>query len=234
MNETEKQTRRSGWLGLQIGLPLICLIFGGMLVLFPDLDAKLICTAVCLLLLLAGLLSILSFFVRKGYQVLRDYSFSLGILLLALGGSGLARLDTLAGSFLTAGGFLSLAVSVILLQCAVQLTVLNHRTNLLVFIFALASLFGSITVITGFRLVLDAIPDLPQITLLLSGSFGLLGLLLTGLAIRSDVKKRRAAAEAQQQEQTPASEPEPKPESEAPAPDTSAVQEEVQPESTEV
>ena len=223
MNDAEKHGKHSGWLGLQIGLPVICLILGGALLLVPDLDAKLICTAACLLLLLAGLLSILSFFVRKGYRQLRDYSFSLGILLLALGGSGLARLDTLAGSFLTASGFPALAVSVILLQCAVQLTVLNRRTNLLVFIFALVSLFGSITVITGFRMVLDTIPVLPQLTLLLSGVFGLLALLLTGLAIRSDVKKRQAAAEARTQAQTPAPDPAP----EAPAPEIPAAQEEI-------
>lgn len=176
-------------LTLQIALAVICLAIGGLLLFVPEIDVRTLCVASCVLLLLGGAASIAYFFISGGTRSLREYSFSLGVLLAVLGGCGFAQLDALAASFLTATGFLALVLGVFMIQSTVQLSALRSGLNILAFLFALVTLFGAVVTLTGFQPILLAAPVFPQAVLLAAGALSLVSLLMTALVLRQREKR---------------------------------------------
>jgi len=196
MAKERKTGKRMSSLTVQILLAVISVVIAAALLFVPQIDAQLLCRAFCIVLLAGGAAAVVYFFATGGYRKLREYNFALGVLLLLLGICGLIRADALAASFVVASGFVVLVLGILMLQNTVQLTVLGSRLNIASFILTLLTLFGAMTVLAGWKAVLDTIAEFPQISLLVAGVFSLASLIMTAAVIRRSDKLDAMAAAA--------------------------------------
>ena len=179
----KEQPKHFEGITIQATFALLSIVIGGLLTFVEEVNIRTLCTAFCIILLIAGVLSSVYFFASGGYKRLRDYSLSFGILLLILGCCGLIKSESLEASFVAYIGFAMLILGVLTLQNTIQLTVMKCRLNILAFTFALLILAASIISITGFEPVINAIENFPQMALLISGVFNLIGFLVTAVVL---------------------------------------------------
>ncbi len=188
MNENDK--RRSESMVLQIIIPAVTAMIGAVLLFVPQIEVETLCYVFCGGLIVAGISSLVRFFLSEAYKRLYGNHFSMGIMLLLLGVCSLLRTATLAEHFEYILGVISLMLGTVILQNTVQLRMLNSGLWYLLAVFAAVTLVGIIPVLAEIRPVLALVDGYPYWMFFLTGVLGLLSLLVTSIGLQIYKKQR--------------------------------------------
>ena len=172
---------------VQGALCVASILLGGLLTFVPHMDPHTLCSLLCVLMLVGGVVAIGYFFLSGAHREPEtyNYSFALGVMLLILGCCGFARIDQMAGAFMTYMGFLILIMGVVSLQNTVQLRLLNNSLWVVVLVLTLIILTGSVLTLLDITKVWELFH---YWLLLLCGILGLCSIVLTMLALRHSAK----------------------------------------------
>ncbi len=192
--------RREDWLGTQIILSLISIALGAILLFAKSFSIGTLCYVFSIALIFAGVACVARFFLKKGYRSLRDYNFSIGVLLILLGIVGLIRNEALAGEFQGYLAFVVMVLGVILLQGAVQMRIMESNLWVVNLIFTIIVLAAGTIVLAGSESVFPKVEGFVYWALLVAGALSLISLVMVSLTIRSWTKKRDRLRESQEAE----------------------------------
>ena len=157
MGKESDKGSRYDIVSVQTTLSVVAL-FVGMLVSFvPDLDTGLVCQILCVLIILAGLVSACKFFASGDYLDFESLGFAEGILMILLGSAGLANIEGLTAGLSVCLAVIVLVLSAIALQQAFQLRAISAHGWALALLAALVFGACGIVVCADVRVVLDAV-----------------------------------------------------------------------------
>ncbi len=200
-----KLEQDKNWLGTisVIGLSVLCALIAALLLFVKEIDAVVMCYILCGGLIVWGISQIVKFFVTKSYHNLHDYSFSVGALLVILGSCGVARATTVAQQADGYAGLLSLILGIIMIQNTVQLFSVQKRAWIVELILAAILLFGAISVLADFSLVLEHTSQLAYWLLLTAGIANAVSFGMVAVAVKSYEKEKAKKAWTNQLAVTP-------------------------------
>jgi uncharacterized membrane protein HdeD (DUF308 family) len=196
MNENDR--KRSESVILQIIIPAVTATIGAVLLFVPQIGIETLCYVFCGGLIVAGISSLVRFFLSESYKRLYGNHFAVGIMLLLLGICSLLRTATLAEHFEYILGLISLMLGTVVLQNTVQLRMVNSGLWYLEALFSAVTLIGIIPVLAEIRPVLGLVDNYPYWIFFLTGVLSLISLLVTYIGLRVYRKKQ------EQEQQSPA------------------------------
>lgn len=189
-----KEEKKINGILVQLLASAVAAVIGGVLLFVPQAEVKTICLAACIALIVLGLVAICKFFLSGGYKTLSDHHFSIGIMLLILGISGLLRVVELALHFEMILGIVALILGTLVLQSAVQLKVLGSKLWIPETVFAVVTLAGAFPVLAEIQPVLSMIRGYPHWVCFVAGILSLVSLLFAWIGLRG-YEKRKAKQE---------------------------------------
>ena len=179
--------------------PIIYIVLGVMLVAFKDMKPEVFAYLIGASAIIVGISAIANFFVRELYYDFHNYSFSIGILMMALGVCIMIKANDLSGVLMDIIKVCVLLTAVIKIQQAIQLVCLKNVMWIPVL---------SISVlVSGFVIFLFINSSMPReatyITLIVDGALSLL-INLFVFILSKRLKKKAMAAPTQTFAPTPA------------------------------
>lgn len=165
---------------------LFCTVIGIFLLFVPQIGEAVICYICCVAMIVWGILQISKYFVTESYKRLHDYSFAIGTMLVVLGCCGLVRAQDILDHQEVYIGLAILAIGIVLLQCAVQLKMVNSNVWIAETAVSLVIIICSIFVLVNFTFFVEHFPNFPEWVLMLSGICSLISFPLVAVMIRKD------------------------------------------------
>lgn len=223
-----KPKEESNFFGLmaQIMLSALFALTGALMLFVPGMKSLYFLYVTSGVLLVAGAWLMLRFFLKKGYQRITDYNFSIGLLTFVFGVVVLIRAGDMTEFFTTLLGILIAMEAAILLQLAIQIIGLHGKAWPLPMFSALAVLAYSLLVLTDFKGVFRNNEQRFYICLFIAGLLGLISLIAAGARSHSFRKEEQARQESLRADveadyviaDEPVKKPEPIPEKKKPEP----------------
>ncbi len=125
----------------------VYIIVGAIMLFVQGVKESYLTYTVCTLIIALGIGLVVKYFVTQAYRSVNDYGFSLGIMATVFGCVGLVRSAAVTSSLPVLCGALVVILSVVMLQQAIQLKVLNRVTWIAVLIIALIVLVAGILLV---------------------------------------------------------------------------------------
>ena len=182
----DQLSRTTGWLGT-IFLATVAALFilvGGVMLFVEGIRDLYLIYMISALLIALGIGLIVKYFVTEAYRSMHDYGFSGGALIVILGGCALARAEQLTAQIAVFVGLLVLAVSVVMLQQAMQLHIMRKKVWIVVLVISLVTLLASVLLLFDIRAVTGKIDGFAYWILLIAGVLTLLCMLISGIGVK--------------------------------------------------
>ena len=190
MNEEQMiEKSRSKGTTAQFLMSVVAIALGALLLFVPALQIATICYLFCGALMVAGIVSALTFFLSGDHRRVEGYGFALGVLLLLLGICGLLRAQELTGHFDVFLTMLALVLGVLILQGTVQIFLLKNRLWILNLILTVVSIGGAVLGLADIRIVTQRIVGFSYWVLMIVGAASLISLMLTVIVVWYDRRK---------------------------------------------
>ncbi|MCR5388433.1 MAG: hypothetical protein K6E56_04215 [Lachnospiraceae bacterium] len=125
----------------------VYIIVGAIMLFVQGVKESYLTYTVCTLIIALGIGLVVKYFVTQAYRSVNDYGFAIGIMATVFGCVGLVRSSAVTSSLPVLCGALVVVLSVVMLQQAVQLKVLNRVTWIAVLIIALVVLIAGILLV---------------------------------------------------------------------------------------
>lgn len=137
----------AGSTGYIIIAEILYALLGVVLLLVPGIELIHICYGLSILLVFAGIVLIVRYFMTESYRNLNEYGFSIGILGVILGMCALVRAQLWVKSFLPVLGIALLLMAVTKLQYAMDLKSMKDQMWILVLVVAVLLTSGAVCVV---------------------------------------------------------------------------------------
>lgn len=180
----------------QIMISALFVLTGALMLFAPGMKSLYFIYVTSGVLLVAGAWLMFRFFLKKGYQRITDYNFSIGVLVFVFGVAVLIRAGEMTEFFTTLMGILIAMEAAILLQLAIQIIGLHGRAWPLPMISAVLVLVFSFLVLTGYKNIFRTNEQLFYIFLFIAGILGLLSLISAAGRSHSFKKEEEARRES--------------------------------------
>ncbi len=214
----KKEREETNFFGMmtQIMLSSLFALTGALMLFVPGMKSLYFLYVTSGVLLVAGAWLMFRFFLKKGYQRITDYNFSIGLLIFVFGVVVLIRAGDMTEFFTTLLGILIAMEAAILLQLAIQIIGLHGKAWPLPMFSAIIVLAYSLLVLTGYKGIFKNNETLFYGCLFGSGLLGLISLIAAAGRSHSFKKEEQAREEAMradvEADYVIADEPEKKPE----------------------
>lgn len=171
------------------------ILLGLFLLLFPGAKMIQIVYAIGIALIVAGIISIVRYFMTESYRRLNCYTFSAGALMVVLGVCALLRAEIVSSYLIICLGILLLASGVIKLQNALDLEALKDKAWAVVLMIAVAVMIcGAVVLLNPFSNKSD-LNYFAYIVLVVDGVLSLFSVLYLTVRLRK-YQKQQANGEA--------------------------------------
>lgn len=180
----------------QIMLSALFALIGALMLFVPDMKSLYFIYVISGVLLVAGAWLMLRFFLKRGYQRITDYNFSIGLLTFVFGIVVLVRASEMTEFFTGLIGILLAMEAAILIQMAIQIIGLHGKAWLLPAVSAILVLGVSFVVMTGYKNIFRRDPQLFYICLFAAGLLGFVSLLAAGFRSHFFRKEEQAREES--------------------------------------
>lgn len=180
----------------QIMISSLFVLTGALMLFVPGMKSLYFLYVTSGVLLVAGAWLMFRFFLKKGYQRITDYNFSIGVLVFVFGVVVLIRAGEMTEFFTSLMGILIAMEAAILLQLAIQIIGLHGKSWPLPMISATVVLVFSFLVLTGFKNIFRTNEQLFYILLFIAGILGLLSLITAAGRSHSFKKEEEARRES--------------------------------------
>lgn len=171
------------------------ILLGLFLLLFPGAKMIQIVYAIGIVLIVAGIISIVRYFMTESYRRLNCYTFSAGALMVVLGVCALLRAEIVSSYLIICLGILLLASGVIKLQNALDLEAMKDKTWAVVLMIAVAVIIcGAVVLLNPFSNQSD-LNYFAYIVLVVDGVLSLFSVLYLTVRLRK-YQKQQANGEA--------------------------------------
>lgn len=180
----------------QIMISSLFVLTGALMLFVPGMKSLSFLYVTSGVLLVAGAWLMFRFFLKKGYQRITDYNFSIGVLVFVFGVVVLIRAGEMTEFFTSLMGILIAMEAAILLQLAIQIIGLHGRSWPLPMISAILVLAFSLLVLTGYKNIFKINQQLFYIFLFIAGLLGLLSLITAAGRSHSFKKEEEARKES--------------------------------------
>lgn len=135
-----------------LGAAVLGILLGLFLLLFPGAQMIQIVYAIGIILIVAGIISIVRYFMTESYRRLNCYTFSAGALMVVLGVCALLRAEIVSSYLIICLGVLLLASGVIKLQNALDLEAMKDKAWMVILIIAVAVMIcGAVVLLNPFE-----------------------------------------------------------------------------------
>lgn len=193
-NEGKKSGTLSGGFVSVLALSVLFIVLGAALLLFEGFSMLWVCYLMAAALCSGGIISVCAYFIRKEYLDLDKYGFSGGIFSMVLGLCLFVRAQDIANVGMELSGILLLLHSVILLQHAVQVSMMKGSAAGVLLFFTVLEDVAAVLVITGTGGIFVRYPKAYDWVLIACGVLGLLSMLLVKfrrLSLDNEEKRNR-------------------------------------------
>lgn len=179
------------------------IIVGVLLIFLPEMKMIYLAYALCLTLVVCGVVQIVTYFTREKYKKISEYGFSMGVLMLVLGGCVLVKAETIAEVMLLWLGLCILLTSVVLLQNAMQLKISGSKIWLGILAAAAVFIICAMLMITEPAFLKENMREFSGWVLILHGAMSPTGMLFVKIRMMKNekVQKTKAAFPAENTEQ---------------------------------
>lgn len=126
---------------------VLYVLLGVVLRFIPGIELVHICYGLSILLIFAGIVFVVRYFMKESYRNLNEYGFSVGILGVILGICALIRVELWVKSFLPVLGLALLLMAVIKIQYAMDLKSMKDKLWILGLLFAALLTGGAVCVV---------------------------------------------------------------------------------------
>lgn len=174
----------AGSTGYIIVAEILYALLGVVLLLVPGIELIHICYGLSILLVFAGIVLIVRYFMTESYRNLNEYGFSIGILGVILGMCALVRAQLWVKSFLPVLGIALLLMAVTKLQYAMDLKSMKDRMWILVLAVAVLLTGGAVCVVINPFKVEETRQKITCYLLILDGILGVVGNLYLYIRLR--------------------------------------------------
>ncbi|MFA9463641.1 MAG: HdeD family acid-resistance protein [Velocimicrobium sp.] len=130
-----------------LSIAVIYILIGALLLFVPQIQITTLCYLLCSVLIIAGIVLIVRYFMVNSYQNINEYGFSVGVFTVILGMCALVRVEEVSKSFILCIGIAMLMTSVIKLQNALDLKNLREKTWIIMLSIALVFVVCAIIII---------------------------------------------------------------------------------------
>ncbi|MDK2808717.1 MAG: hypothetical protein PWP24_1454 [Clostridiales bacterium] len=200
MKTKRDQAQRNGIASqLVLSIAVIYILLGLLLLYVPQVQIITICYLLCAILVVAGIVLIVRYFMTNAYTNMNEYGFSVGVFTVILGMCALVRVREVANSFLICMGIAMLLTSVIKLQNALDLKNLGVHTWIAMLVLSLAFLICSIIIIIHPFKQQATLEAFTFRVLILDGCISLIGNLYLYLMLRRNQKKMPMSSEEKEE-----------------------------------
>ena len=151
-----------------LAVALICAISSALLLFVQNVKAIIFVFIFCGVMVGWGIVMISKYFAKDRYREMHDYSFSAGVLCVALGCCGLVRSRDIAKHFNICIAFVVLIIGIVMLQLAVQLRAMFHKFWAVELIQALAFILCSVLILSKAEFILKPVPAFAYWVLLIA------------------------------------------------------------------
>lgn len=147
-NKTSPERKKKGiGAGGIIGISIVYILLGLAMLFFPKFNEIYIIYIVCAVLIVAGILMIVRYFLSGSFKDLQAYGFSFGVLAIVGGFCILIRSQLVADYFGLFLGICIMLTAVIKLQNAVDLSSMSNRSWIIFLVLALLFLAAAVWII---------------------------------------------------------------------------------------
>ena len=175
-NKKTETTSTGFWAALV--LSFLFILLGGALLLIDGFSMLWISYLIAAYFCSSGIISICTYFIRKEYLDLDKYGFSAGLFSMLLGLCIFIRAEDIAGIGIELSGVLLLLHSVILLQYAVQVYMMEGRAAGVLMFFTAVEDIVAIIIMTEPKKIFITYPKAYDWALIICGLLGLVSMLL--------------------------------------------------------
>ena len=167
----------------QVLFSAVAIVLGYLLLFNKSVQVLTLCQILCGGLVIAGIVSIASFFVSGDYKRIDRYGFTIGVLLILLGCIGLLRVNDLTQHFDMYTGLLALVLGVLTLQGTVQVKVLDYAIWVISLIISIVCIAGSFCVLSEISAITGLVQGFSSWVLLICGVSCIFSLIVTWICI---------------------------------------------------
>ena len=186
----------------QVLFSAVAIAIGYLLLFGKSVQVLTLCQILCGGLVIAGIVSIASFFVTGDFKRIDRYGFTIGVLLVLLGCIGLLRINDLTQNFEMYTGLLALVLAVLTLQGTVQVKVLDYAVWIINLIISIACIAGSFCVLSAITPITGLVPGFSSWVLLICGCSCIFSLIVTWICILlAGRREKKAKQEAELQKE---------------------------------
>ena len=186
----------------QVLFSAVAIAIGYLLLFGQSVQVLTLCQILCGGLVIAGIVSIASFFVSGDYKRIDRYGFTIGVLLVLLGCIGLLRISDLTKNFEMYTGLLALILAVLTLQGTVQVKVLDYAVWIINLIISIACIAGSFCVLSAITPITGLVDGFSSWVLLICGGSCIFSLIVTWICILlAGRREKKAKQEAELQKE---------------------------------
>lgn len=168
---------------------LLCLVYGIVLIIWPDISSNFICYAIGAAIMLVGIIFVIRY-IRK--DLVRDFyrkDLVIGLIAISLGLVALLRVELIKGLIPTILGFVVLFSGIVKLQNAIDMFRMQYKYWFVILIFALLNVGFGILLIMEPIWIVDVVFVLIGCGLVYSGLSDLLTLYFVTRTIKNIVKE---------------------------------------------
>lgn len=174
----------AGSTGYIIIAEILYALLGVVLLLVPGIELIHICYGLSIMLVFAGIVLIVRYFMTESYRNLNEYGFSIGILGVILGMCALVRAQLWVKNFLPVLGIALLLMAVTKLQYAMDLKSMKDQIWILVLVVAVLLTSGAVCVVINPFKVEETRQKITCYLLILDGILGIVGNLYLYIRLR--------------------------------------------------
>ena len=182
----------------QVLFSAVAIVLGYLLLFNKSVQVLTLCQILCGGLVIAGIVSIASFFVSGDYKRIDRYGFTIGVLLILLGCIGLLRVNDLTQHFDMYTGLLALVLGVLTLQGTVQVKVLDYAIWVISLIISIVCIAGSFCVLSEISAITGLVQGFSSWVLLICGVSCIFSLIVTWICILLAGRREKKAKQEEE------------------------------------
>ncbi|MCR5467385.1 MAG: hypothetical protein K6F37_00355 [Lachnospiraceae bacterium] len=168
---------------------IICILAGFSMLCFKEFEMKYISIGLVVALLVCGVMSIVFYFTREAYKRVMDYSFSVGVLMIAFACCIIARLSDVSGQMHMILAVVALTLSVVILQNAIQMKTLKSKVWGVALVISLALILANVVLIVEPAFIRAYVDSFLMVMLIATGALGLIFMLVIMVEIKLEPKR---------------------------------------------
>jgi len=153
---------------------VICIIAALALGFIKGFEIKYISMGLFIALLVCGVISVVLYFTRESYKKVMNYSFSVGVLMIAVACCILARIDDVTAQMSMILALVTLTLSVVILQNSIQMKILGSKIWVAALVIALGFIVANVILIIEPAFIKDIADKYLNIMMFLTGICGLI------------------------------------------------------------